>query len=370
MRFGVVGLFVVGLIPRVCGFVPLPTYGSRILQVKVHGTNSAATLLRSQTTDSVVDELMRVISSKSSPTATGMESEAIPSSKDQRIAQLMKELLVASNASNSTIDQSSEFDSLIGFYNVSHTIKARETDNPVGGRWTRTDGLAQKLLRTRRTCQHILPVNTTGEVQDSRDVVAEVVNFIILEAWLFRWLTIYVILRGDAVPLAKAPVPTSSVIKRRSVPRLIPHLSHRCVRVFFDSPRIILAPMSRFPIPVQVGPTSSVVLDTPYVDPQIRVGIGGTSGTKFLFVRCLPNDDEAKQFLPFIQRQTIIRKRNMAIALLSLAVGGVSSILSQRAMVMKLIGTMITATSLLVFGLVVTSSGGIERDGDTFQPGK
>jgi hypothetical protein len=52
---------------------------------------------------------------------------------------------IETSASNNT-----DFEGLLGLYHVAHVVKAREGDNPVGGRWTRSSGIAQKLLRTRK----------------------------------------------------------------------------------------------------------------------------------------------------------------------------------------------------------------------------
>jgi hypothetical protein len=251
-------------------------------------------------------------------------------------------------------DNPNRFDALIGYYNVSYTLKAQEKDNPVGGKWTRTTGFAQKLLRTRRMLQHILPTNTTGLVQDPK-AVAEAVNVIVLEA-LFGLIRLTVILRGDAVPIADTP-PSSKP--------LLPNLSNLAVRAYFDPPRIVFGKKGRL-VNVNIGPTSSVVLDAPYFDSKVRIGMGGTSGTKFVFARCSEDDEEAKEFLPLLQRRPV-SKRKAAMLLLSIAGAGIFGALRRG---FQVTGSLTAVTSLLSMGLVISSSGGIEQREDTYQPGK
>ena len=68
------------------------------------------------------------------------------------------------------------------------------------------------------------------------------------------------------------------------------------VQALFDAPRILVRPgrasttttrrrRRRSWLDWQVGPTSSVVLDTTFVNSQVRIGMGGTSGTRFVFGR-------------------------------------------------------------------------------------
>ena len=147
--------------------------------------------------------------------------------------------------------------------------------------------MAQKLLRTRRTFQHLLPVNSTGlgrasvaslaagkgedgldgtdrRRPSSRSVVAEAVNVISLDA-LFGLLRMYVILRGDAVPLADSERSDCEEKLRRNLTKErggaaaaenddvggsgkgdevgvddSASLSPRAVRAFFDPPRVVL----------------------------------------------------------------------------------------------------------------------------------
>jgi hypothetical protein len=159
--------------------------------------------------------------------------------------------------------------------------------------------------------QHIIPVNTTRLVQDPK-AVAEAVIVIAFNA-LFGLIRMIVILRGDAVPMADTPSPSNS----NSSKPLLPNLFNLAVRAYFDPPRIVFGKKGRL-INVNIGPTSIVVLDATSFDSKVRIGMGGTSGTKFVFARCSEDDEEAKEFLPLLQRKPV-SKRKVAMILLSIA---------------------------------------------------
>jgi hypothetical protein len=292
----------------------------------------------------LVEDLFRLVQEETPTT----ESQDV----DKKVSDLLQQL--EGNFVAPDDKDPNRFEPLVGYYNVSYTLKARQKDNPVGGKWTRTTGIAQKLLRTKRMLQHILPTNTTGLVQDPK-AVAEAVNVIAFEA-LFGLIDVTVILRGDAVPIADTP-PSSKP--------LLPNLSNLAVRAYFDPPRIVFGKKGRL-VNVNIGPTSSVVLDATYFDSKVRIGMGGTSGTKFVFARCSEDDEEAKDFLPLLQRKPV-NKRKAAMVLLSIAGTGIFGALRRG---FQVSGSLAAVTSLLSLGLVISSNGGIERGEDTYQPGK
>ena len=322
------------LLHPACSFAPpRPATGSR-----------RSSLSLSSTEGLLVEDLFRLVQEDTPAT----ESQDV----DKKVSDLVQQLEGHFVAPDDEDDN--RFDPLVGYYNVSYTLKARQKDNPVGGRWTRTTGIAQKLLRTRRMLQHILPTNTTGLVQDPK-AVAEAVNVIVFDA-LFGLVRLNVILRGDAVPVADTP-PSSKP--------LLPNLSNLAVRAYFDPPRIVFGKKGRL-VNVNIGPTSSVVLDAPYCDSKVRIGMGGTSGTKFVFARCSEDDEEAKEFLSLLQRKPV-SKRKAAIILLSIAGTGIFGALKRG---FQMTGSLAAVTSLLSLGLVISSSGGIEDREDTYQKGK
>jgi hypothetical protein len=246
--------------------------------------------------------------------------------------------------SNSSNDNSNRFERLLGLYDVSFVKTTRSGDNPVGGKWTRQSGLAQWILQTRRTFQHILPVNSTGcgalfacytntkNVDNDkassnksssssssssrifRAVVGEAVNVISLDA-LWGLLRLTVILRGDAIPLSE---------QERNSSNCFQPLSPLAVRALFDAPRIVLGKTGRF-FNVNIGPKTSVILDALHVDDRIRIGLGGRSGTRFIFKRCSNGDDkEANEFRRLLAKRPM-KKFKVLTALTTIAGFGLYS---------------------------------------------
>jgi hypothetical protein len=249
---------------------------------------------------------------------------------------------------------SSRFAPLIGLYDVSFVRTVREGDNPVGGKWTRKDGLAQKLLRTRRSFQHVLPVNSTGLGSTAatvaapggdRPVVGEVVNVVSLDA-LWGLLRTTIILRGDAVPLNQTERVTGTVQP----------LSSLAVRALFDAPRIVLGRTGRL-LNINVGPRSSVVLDSPYVDDKIRLGLGGISGTRFVFERCPEKDDEANEFRALLAKKPWSKFKTLT-GLSALTGMGLYGAYARGA---RVLGISFSIACALVGALIAFSGGGIER---------
>ena len=139
--------------------------------------------INGETNAVVVDELFRQIHSVNS----AEQSQA----NDDSIQELVNNLTASS--ADIKDDENTLFDSLFGYYNVTYTMTARTNDNPVGGKWTRS----QKLVQFKRTMQHILPLQ---ENNTKSSAIAQVVNIITLS--LFG-LAITIVLRGDAVPLSE-----------------------------------------------------------------------------------------------------------------------------------------------------------------------
>jgi hypothetical protein len=307
---------------------------------------------KSEEKNNAVDQLLKQVESASKdPTNTNGDE----------IKDLIEQLTTTS--SNTTMDDDDDdndeakfLDDLIGYYNVSYTLTSNSKDNPVGGKWTRS----QSLWNIKRTMQHVLPLNS--EKNDA--AVAQVVNLIYLEC-LWGILPIWIILRGDAVLISKdnnEQVQEQYSKKKRQ--QLVPNLSKRTVRAYFDKPRIALGKVL-----ISFGPTSSVVLDTPYMDNRIRLGVGGTSGTKFVFRRLPKDDKEAIDAWKWIlEKPSMITKNNSSLSLL--IVGLLSSygwtILRGVSKYVSGISAFLSFASL---GLVLSSTGGIETRGDTYTPG-
>ncbi len=285
-------------------------------------------------------------------------------------------------SSNTATEVDAMFEPLLGYYNVSYTLTIRPNDNPVGGKWTR-------LWKVRRMLQHILPAVLTSSSQS----VAQVVNAIQLDL-LWGKIGIWVLLRGDAIPLsrdlANKPPATAGEAQgsqnenkpkiSKGNPPLLPNLSERTVRVYFDKPRIGMSLFRlgkqkvAFRRVISLGPTSSVVLDTPYIDDRVRIGRGGISGSQFIFSRLSEEDEDAREGWKWLLTDdstiaTLSRKQ----LLLGMGVWGVLSSLAYIMLQLrfaKLIAGVSVFTSAIVFAWLAWSTGGIETDGDTFAKGR
>lgn len=244
----------------------------------------------------------------------------------------------------------SDFDRLIGYYNVSCTLTTNPRDNPVGGKWTR-NGSTRYLWVIRRTLQHVLEKRPNS----ISNAVAQAINVIRLDL-LLGLIPVWIVLRGDAVPISQDHGSPAT--------RLLPDLSARAVRVYFDRPRIAFGKLA-----FSFGPTSSVVLDTPYVDSSIRIGKGGTSGTLFVFRRV--NDTEATAEWKWLldDRQKFLSKRKMTLLL-----GTVGTLSALGIRFLEGIGKRVSLSAMIFsfIGLIwaTLATGGIETRGETYAPGK
>ena len=315
------------------------------------------------------------------------------------------------------------FEPLLGLYEVKSVLTTREGDNPVGGKWTRKSSLAQRLFRTRGTFQHLLPVNSTGlsamrlrrdpndaaNAEERGEVaVAEAINVVSLDA-LDGSVRATVILRGDAVPLS------IEERTRTNANRTITPLSDLAVRAHFDPPRIYFGRRDNKKkwgkkskrvedegeytyLPLELGPSSSVVLDTTYFDEGVRVGMGGTSGTRFVFESTTV--DEASEYESLLARRSegnrakvLLRMAGIMAASIYVAFGGalgtdalmgvyasklarvianlkiatapfsvVKRMVQLASVGAKLVAGLTSVLSATAILLLLFSSGGIERD--------
>lgn len=266
------------------------------------------------------------------------------------------------NFTHPSSDNAQRFDSLLGLYDVSYTKTSKPNENPVGGQWTRKTGVAQKLLQTRRAFQHILPVNATGigsiEVgaennNNRRPVIGEAVNVISLDA-LWKLMRVTIILRGDAVALTTDERNNATIVSQP--------LSSLAVRALFDAPRIILGKQGRL-VNLNIGPKTSVLLDALYCDTRVRIGMGGTSGTRFVFLRCADDDPIANEFRALLARTPTPKKKAVSI-LGAMAACGLWATMRARTtfLAARLLGGAVSTLALLLSAVIVFSGGGIERD--------
>jgi hypothetical protein len=322
--------------------IQLGEYRSNMKQkrrgVIVQSTSSSSESLAKQLKQTIVESKM--VDSVSAEDSTKEDIENLTS-------QLEDEF---SSSRNLEPSANSRFDPLIGLYEVSHVQTTRDGDNPVGGKWTRKNKFTSNLFKLRRTFQHVLPLNSTGLVQQSTDDkferVAECINVVSLE--FLKLLRVMVVLRGDAISLSPE--------QRRSKDMVKP-LSDLAVKVLFDPPYIGIGPRKGIWCSLQLGPKTDVILDTTHVDNLLRVGMGGVSGSKFVFCRCEDKDEEANEFKALLKMRPVRRRMLLGTLGTLLSVGWLSFSRGYRIFG----GLMSVLASLLGFA-VGTSTGGVEAD--------
>lgn len=280
-----------------------------------------------------------------------LEAANVDNVDDRKIKTLLMKL--EEEGQKDDENAADRFEKLVGLYEVSYVQTTRKNDNPVGGKWTRKNGFAQKILKTRRTFQHILPVNSTVTYEKDIGSIGEAINVVSLDA-LWGWIRLTVILRGDVIPL--------SLGERTNTSRVVRPLTTRSVKAMFDNPRIIIGKSGRL-FNIKLGPTTCVLLDTLYCDEKLRIGMGGTSGTRFLFRKCSSFDTEANEFLPLLKRRPASKRK----ILLFLGTILSSSIYSAVRLGMRFTGGTLASLSILMGSLIITSSGGIESNDRSVQ---
>lgn len=304
--------------------------------------------------------------------------------KDEEIRRAVSELEAMPVPIQEDGESDERFKPLLGLYQVDQVLSTNKKENPVGGKWTRNNSLAQMLFKTRATFQHILPLNSTGLAKNSAvGAVAEAINVISLDA-LGGMFRIWIVLRGDAVPLGREELAAANSN------RTLTPLSNVAVRALFDQPFICFAKRKRRTgeyshLPIRLGPESSVVLDTTYCDDCVRIGMGGTSGTRFVFTRT--EDETATEFesllsLRTVPRWKLLRNTGLALSASMYAATGFVGFDRLKAFIvyalrctsntrlfgsglkvgLRTIGVLMSILSGMAFAIVAFGSGGIERD--------
>jgi hypothetical protein len=322
--------------------------------------------------DSCVDELLKQVQMEDPSRGIILECMANLSSSAEGIG---REKNKTSSTRSNPVQQTSIFEPILGYYNVSYTLTTREKDNPVGGKWTRM----QQLWKVQRVLQHVLPPTAPPDNSpSSSSVVAQIINAIQLKC-LWGLIDVWVLLRGDAVPFIEENnnISQGDDSKVSTTTPYLPNLSERTVKVYFDKPRIgfRLSKVNNrnrkafFQRVLSLGPTSSVVLDTPFVDKRIRLGKGGVSGSQFVFARVDEDDVEAKQGWKWVLLEENAGKAlNKKQLMLRVGVWVVISVLGYTFLEQRFakwiaaVSSTASAASFLWLGL---STGGIETRGET-----
>lgn len=274
--------------------------------------------------------------------------DAAVKDEKQKVSSLINDL----EAYYSEKSSQDSFSSLMGLYNVTYIRSSKPNTSPAGGKWTKPNGISQTLFRTRELYQHILP-----PVPNATLAVAQAVNVVSLEA-LGGFLRLWVLLRGDVVPYQNTASPQP--------------LSDLAVQAFFDPPRLFLRFFRQKEpcLSLSIGPKSSVVLDTTYIDSVIRVGKGGTSGTRFVFSRLAPDDPSAAYYEKLLRLNTLSRRRLLIAVALAFSSAWASRSLFSSIKPLRLATTSVMTVSAMLAFLFSFSTGGIQNDDVSAQMAK
>jgi hypothetical protein len=172
--------------------------------------------------------------------------------------------------------------------------------------------------------------------------VAQVVNIIILST-LRDWIRIHVMLRGDAYP---------------------DNNSTTTVRAEFDAPRIVVQARRRQAaaltlLNLAMGPTSSVVLDTPYCDDRVRLGTGG-KGSRFVFVRLPATDVESQEWIRLYQQAPLRQWKVLTLLCANTVMLGWWCTTTTNILARTLVSAVTAASAVLTVGTAL-STGGIQN---------
>jgi len=164
---------------------------------------------------------------------------------------------------------------IYGNYEVSYVgvgKSQRNEGNPAGGRFR--GRLGRFLYRNDGLYQHVLkPSSPSGNIG--------VVNYI--SGRIFGLLPLSIVLYGRAAPLSKEFV---DALNQNITEDALKLSSDGVIQAFFDPPLLSLANK----LTVKIGAASSVVLDSPYVDAQLRTGVG-SRGSLFIFRRLVTESE-------------------------------------------------------------------------------
>ena len=283
-------------------------------------------------------------------------------------------------------DSGTLFNPLLGYYEVTRSLPPpgpnNRADRPVGGKW---GNLKNPIASLHKSYQHLLPPFRHNTAKGpAAAVVAQVINLVSIRI-LGGLLWIHVVLRGDATPLTVEE--RKSLAADRNTPQ---GLSNRTVRADFDPPRIVLAtagvttttaqtlsnnaastPSTGVPntfrtlFCASLGPTSSVVLDTPYCRGNVRIG-KGSRGSWFVFRRLSPNGVEEEAAVALCDTLTNVKpvRQSVLTGALSMSalLGGVAMTRLPRWTLLGSIPyTIVTALAAIA---TAWSTGGIQQRRD------
>ena len=162
---------------------------------------------------------------------------------------------------------------------------------------------------------------------------------------LFKIITVSVILKGVISLLSDSE-------RTQLTARYGTALSSGTVRADFEAPLITIGGLS-----VSIGPISNVVLDTPYLDEKIRLGVGAR-GSVFIFRKTM--EEKANYWIRDVARKPLNAKK---LGLFLLFFGGLlSSINVIENILFRIVKNVISFFLFSFGGLFLFTKGGIRDD--------
>ena len=194
--------------------------------------------------------------------------------------------------------------------------------------------------------EHSLEVDVI-KPEDSPPVKSRILAINYITGKLFKIFPVSVILKGVVSKISKSEC-SELTAKYGTL------LSSGTVRADFESPLISLGKYS-----VRIGPNSNVVLDTPYLDKNIRLGLGAR-GSAFIFKKT--NDKKAENWKIDIQRKPLNAKTlGFSLIFLGVTVFNLFSSIDVRAFQFLKNGF---ATFFVLFGSIFAFTKGGIRSND------
>lgn len=241
---------------------------------------------------------------------------------------------------------------LYGNYEVTYVGQgSAQKGNPAGGRFR--GRLGQLIYQNEGLYQHILPPATTA-TSTSTPSGPMVVNYI--KGKLLNCIPLAVLLVGYASALSRDEI---AKLNDRVSPEALKLSMNGVVQANFRPP-ILSIGTGTLQLTLQSGPPSSVVLDTPFVDPFLRTGVG-SRGSLFLFRRIVDSDElrRSEGWREVVSRAPLSTKSIGKLVIAAGTVLGARSLL----LVKKVSKELALPCMLLALGLGIwTSPGGIIDD--------
>ena len=169
---------------------------------------------------------------------------------------------------------------------------------------------------------------------------------------LFRFIPVSVILKGVVQQISETER-TELTAKYGTI------LTPSTVRADFESPLITIGGIG-----IRIGPDSNVVLDTPYLDNKMRLGVGAR-GSSFIFRKT--SEEKANNWKIDVKRK-VLNAKKLGFAFLTLAAIILSSFTNNQIQLIQIAKNAVSLP-LIFFGLILFfTKGGIRGDENKILP--